>query len=153
MASAQQVQFNENQKAEISKALKDAKALLESNKNISKANNVQSHMYLVAGNMRNTLPARPISLHKTLNQSGEFLINPSEKIENGGGSGKFLQKFGFDWPAAGGIGPVIQGCKAALIYGTYDNGIPVLGYLLAWHSASDVKVCLISYFTTPLAHP
>lgn len=90
MASAQQVQFNDNQKAEISKALKDAKALFESNKNTSKAN-VQSHMYLVAGNIRNTLPTRPISLNRTLNQSGEFLINPSDNIKNGG-SGNFLQK-------------------------------------------------------------
>ena len=90
MASAQQVQFNDNQKAEISKALKDAKALFESNKNTSKAN-VQSHMYLVAGNIRNTLPTRPSSLNRTLNQSGEFLINPSDNIKNGG-SGNFLQK-------------------------------------------------------------
>lgn len=143
MASAQQVQINENQKAELSKALKAAKALSESNKNSIKINNsdgnVQRHLDIVAGDMRNTLQARPISLQKTFNESGSFVIKPPARIDGDGADGKFMHMFELDWPVAGGIGPIIQGSKAALIYGTFDNGIPSLGYLLAWHKQADVN--------------
>ncbi|CAO2837429.1 unnamed protein product [Amaranthus hypochondriacus] len=143
MASAQQVQINENQKAELSKALKAAKALSESNKNSIKINNsdgnVRRHLDIVAGDMRNTLQARPISLQKTINESGAFVINPPARIDGDGADGQFMHMFELDWPVAAGIGPVIEGSKAALIYGTFDNGIPTLGYLLAWHKQADIN--------------
>uniref|UniRef100_A0A803N9C7 Uncharacterized protein n=1 Tax=Chenopodium quinoa TaxID=63459 RepID=A0A803N9C7_CHEQI len=40
-------------------------------------------------------------------------------------------------PGGGGPGPVIICCKAAVIYGTFDNDLLQLGYLLAWFNYLD----------------
>ncbi|XP_021734283.1 uncharacterized protein LOC110701014 [Chenopodium quinoa] len=135
MTSVQQVdqgltQLTVKEKATISEAIKEAQTLLENNNN--DADEIQ--LATVAGVIKNS-QNRPLVLNKTLNGFGVFVVAPPTNV----GSGGFIHRAPTlpHIPGGGGPGPVIIGCKAALIYGTFDRALPQLGYLLAWFKAQS----------------
>lgn len=141
MTSVQQVdqgvtQLTAEEKATISEAMKEAQTLLENNNN-NDADEIQ--LATVVGIMKNS-QNRPIMLNKTLNGFGVFVVAPPTNVGGSNGSGGFVHRaptFPHIPGGGGGHGPVIIGCKAALIYGTFDKALPQLGYLLAWFKAQS----------------
>ncbi|XP_021772231.1 uncharacterized protein LOC110736340 [Chenopodium quinoa] len=139
MTSVQQVDqgvspLTAEERATISEAMKEAQTLLENNNN--DANEIQ--LATVAGVMKNS-QNRPLMLNKTLDGFGVFVVAPPTNVGGNNGSGEFIHRAPTfpHIPGGGGHGPVIIGCKAALIYGTFDKALPQLGYLLAWFKAQS----------------
>lgn len=135
MASAQQVQgatqLTDKEKAIISEVVKEAQTLLANN-NDAKVRQLAT----VAVAVKNS-QGQPIMLDKTHQWFGHFVAKPPVSI-GGHGSGAFVHRApSFPNIPGYGPGPAIVGCKASVIYGHYDKGVPQLGWLLAWYKSQS----------------
>ncbi|CAO2837427.1 unnamed protein product [Amaranthus hypochondriacus] len=124
-------QLTDEEKSTINEMMKVAQTLL----NNSNIDNTERQLATLSGGIKNCQD-RPILLSKTLDGFGSFVSDPSESI-GGFDNGGFVHRApSFNIPhlpgGGGGPGPVIIGCKAAVIYGTMDKALPQLGWLLAW---------------------